>query len=470
MQGKYPRYCRELKGSLYYQRDYPTSMRMYGKKTFSKPLELKANSHTDSSLQKAIASATEAFELKIKMMENSSVEDYSEAELDKAAAEHIRKLGFKAGQFAEDEEFFHSADEAVEGYDDAIDAGHTRELTVEEEVKVRAFRALDEAASRKPKMLSQVWPAYVTKRGIDITTREGKKKQRGWERLFACIGEQTLDSPRTLDAIHEGFDKYWAERADAGVKEQSIRREYAETVAALNLANKTHRLNWKLVPTQLDATVKETQKIVLSKNELITLVKDCLTDTDNPDISACILFMTQSGAMCSEIGRLKTDEALADLNADIPQISIGKDIETRVKNEKRRRVVPIVLGVDYLRQHISDAIELCNRTTESNVSKRIGDRMKKVTGNNAVSAHCLRHTLKALSDIADANIAHMAAICGWAGGEKVISRHMQQYGAEGLSRADGFIAVTTTSKKVLSDVIAAVEAGQGNVVSIRAKK
>jgi integrase len=471
MKREYPRYCRELKGSLYYQRDFPISLRVFGKKTFTKPLELKKTSHTDSELQRAIATATEAFELQVKMMQNSNADDYTDAELDKAAAEHIRRLGLKAGQFESDSDFMHYADEIIVGLDDAVDSANYGELTAEEMVKVRAYRALGEAASKKPKMLSQVWSEYLAKRNIDVTTRIGKRKQKGWDRLFAYIGEQKLDGATTLAAIHDGIDRYWVERREAGAKVQSIRREYAETLAALNLANNRHRLGWVLVPNSEGNTKDDvTEKVTLSDNELIALVKHCLADTETPEVSAAILFMAQSGAMCSEIERLNINEVLVDLNAAIPQISIGRDSKIQVKNAKRRRVVPIVLGADYLRLHIGEAIEWCRRTTESNVSRRIGVRMKKVTGNNAATAHCLRHTLKALSDITDANATHMAAICGWAGGEKIISRHMQQYGAEGLSRSEGFIAVTATSRKILAHVIEAVKADQGNVVSIRAKK
>ena len=74
---KFPRYIRELKGSLYYQRDYPTSLH-HIQKTFTKPLKLKATNYTEPELQRAIASATETFELKVKMMQNTNASDYSE--------------------------------------------------------------------------------------------------------------------------------------------------------------------------------------------------------------------------------------------------------------------------------------------------------------------------------------------------------------------------------------------------------
>lgn len=73
-----------------------------------------------------------------------------------------------------------------------------------------------------------------------------------------------------------------------------------------------------------------------------------------------------------------------------------------------------------------------------------------------------------LSHIADANYKHMAAIGGWQGGKEVISPIMLQYGSEGLSTAEGFIAVNNTSRKVLAKLLEVVEVDRGNVVSITA--
>lgn len=382
----------------------------------------------------------------------------------------MRKLGLKAGQFADDRDFGLFADQVIPKLEDAFDGDPARILTIEEEVSVRVYKALEAAASKKPKLLSRVWEEYIESKGIDVSIRSGERKVKRWQQVFACIGEQQLDNNKTLDAIHAGLDRYWEERRDKRIKVQSIRREYAETVAALRLASDKYRLGWVIVPNSSKIKADPIrQKVVLSQSELTDLVMSCLSDTKTPAISASIIFMAQSGAMCSEIERLNPDEVLADLDAAIPQISIGKSNSVTVKAEERRRVVPIVLGVDYLKRHIVEAIELCNQTTESNISHRIGDKMRRDTGNNKISAHCLRHTLRALSDIADANQSHVAAIGGWAGANKTISSHMQQYGAEGLSRSEGFKAVTATSREILGEVIEAVEADQGNVVSIRTK-
>jgi len=127
-----------------------------------------------------------------------------------------------------------------------------------------------------------------------------------------------------------------------------------------------------------------------------------------------------------------------------------------------------VFGKEYLRQHLPRAIKHCSTTSESNMSKRISNKMCSATGNNTLSAHCLRHTLKALSDSVDANQSHVAAIGGWSGGSGVISSAMQQCGAAGLSSSKGFKAVHDTSRKILACVLEVLEAEHGdNVVNIR---
>ena len=173
---------------------------------------------------------------------------------------------------------------------------------------------------------------------------------------------------------------------------------------------------------------------MLRDAELVSLVTTCLADTKTPEISAAIVFMVQSGAMVSEITRLNSEEVTADLGAAIPQVAIGKSQDVKVKVEQRRRVVPIVFGKEYLRQYLPEAIKHCNATTESNMSKRISNKMRSATGNKTLTAHCLRHTLKALSDSVDANQSHVAAIGGWSGGSAVISAAIRRGGSKQLKR------------------------------------
>ena len=469
MSKKYPSYVRPLKNSLFYERAWPSRVKHLGRPRFTYPLRLKLGQYTDAELHRAYAAANDEFDLQLRLMENSGSNAFTETEIEKAATALLRKQRLNAGDFEHDDDFHHYAEQLVPGVDDALDGDPNRKRSAEEQIKIAAYRALSTAARKKPKMLSSVWSDYVREGNVDVTTtRAARTKQRRWENVFAYIGEHSLSTPNLVDVIHEGLDRYWADRREQGIKVQSIRREWRETLAALRLASDRYRLGWVITPTskRIKADPPK-QKTVLSDAELVSLVTTCLADTKTPEVSAAIVFMVQSGAMVSEIARLDADEVVADLHAAIPQVAIGKSQDVKVKVEQRRRVVPIVFGKEYLRQHLPKAIKHCSTTTESNMSKRISTKMRSATGNNTLSAHCLRHTLKALSDSVDANQSHVAAIGGWSGGSSVISAAMQQYGAAGLSSSKGFKAVHDTSRKILACVLDVLEAEHGdNVVNI----
>ena len=469
MANNYPRYVRPHKNSLFYERSWPTRLKHLGRPRFTFPLHLKLGQYTDAELHHAFAVANDEYELQLKLMQNSGSTVFTETEIEKAATVLLRRRQLTAGQFEQDDDFHHYAELLVPGVDDALYGDPDRVRTADEQIKIAVYRALSTAARKKPKMLSSVWSDYIREGNIDVTTtRAARTKQRRWENVFAYIGEHNLSSPNLLDVIHDGLDRYWADRREQGIKVQSIRREWRETLAALRLASDRYRLGWVITPTskRIKADPPK-QKTVLSDAELVSLVTTCLADTTTPEVSAAIVFMVQSGAMVSEITRLNSEEVTADLGAAIPQVAIGKSQDVKVKVEQRRRVVPIVFGKEYLRQYLPEAIKHCNATTESNMSKRISNKMRSATGNKTLTAHCLRHTLKVLSDSVDANQFHVAAIGGWSGGSTVISAAMQQYGAAGLSSSKGFKAVHDTSRKILACVLEVLEAEHGdNVVSI----
>ena len=100
MAAKLPRYVRAQGQFLFYQRDYPTRIRhLADRKTFTYPLKVKTGSHSSAELNRAIAKAAEAYELACKTIENSDPAAFSEAELDRAAAEFLRKRSLQPGQF-----------------------------------------------------------------------------------------------------------------------------------------------------------------------------------------------------------------------------------------------------------------------------------------------------------------------------------------------------------------------------------
>lgn len=468
MAKKYPRYCRDIKGALYYQRDFPLRLyRTFGKKTFTTPLGIKSDSVKEDKLLTALAKASEEFELKCRTMEHTDPALYSENEMDTLVEQALRKLNWSAGAFIHDENFYHYAEKIVPGLEDALDGDPDRPRTVEELVAIKTYRALEEAVNRRPKLLSALWSEYCGEKGIEITSRDGKREDVRWKRIFAEIGEQTLEKPAAaLEAIHAGLDRYADERREAGVKVQSIKRECTRTLSALRSASKKYRFGWVIEPNYkgLPSDPKQ-DKIVLSEAEQIATIKYCLADTKTPELSACVVLMMQSGAMVSEIGRMDWNETRKDLVADVPQVCIGKGGKT----QDRHRVIPIVFGRDFLLEHLQNAITLCGSRTDSNLSHRVKKLLVTATDNRALSAHCLRHTVRANGDIVNANPSHVAAICGWANSNKPISKSMMNYGREALSRAEGFKAVRDTSIKMHRHIIDVLAESESNVVPLQRK-
>jgi integrase len=374
-------------------------------------------------------------------------------------------MNLKAGDFSDDPNFMGYASLVVDGLDDALDGDPKRQRTIQEEIAIKAYHALEQAARRTPKLLSSLWTEYCTTKGIDVNSRSGKREQTRWLNIFALIGEQTLDNPATtIGQIHAGLDQYTEQRLAEGVKVQSVKREYGNTLSALRAGSKKYRLGWVIEPNLSGVKdEKVPNKAVLREAEQIAVAKHCLDNTETPDLAACVILMIQTGAMASEISRLDWKETQDDLLAVIPQIALGKDGKT----EERDRVAPIVLGRDYLLKHLGAAIELCRNRTDSNVSHRIKKLLVTCTGNPALSAHCLRHTLKANGDVVNANASHISAIGGWAGSN--IGKHQLRYGRDGLVRDEGFIAVRDTSLRIHDHIIKAV-GNESNVVSIAASK
>ena len=299
MSKKYPPYVRALKNSLFYERTWPSRLKHLGRPRFTYPLRLKLGQYTEAELHRAYAAANDEFDLQLKLMQNSGSTAFTESEIEKAATALLRKQRLNVGEFEHDDDFHHYAEQLIPGLDDALDGDPDRVRSADEQIKIAAYRALSTAARKKPKMLSSVWSDYIRERNIDVTTtRDGRTKQRRWENVFAYVGEHSLSTPNLVDAIHEGLDRYWADRREKGIKVQSIRREWRETLAALRLASDRYRLGWVIIPTskRIKADPPK-QKTVLSDAELVSLVTTCLADTKTPEVSAAIVFMVQSGAI-----------------------------------------------------------------------------------------------------------------------------------------------------------------------------
>ena len=167
---------------------------------------------------------------------------------------------------------------------------------------------------------------------------------------------------------------------------------------------------------------QEQQKLLISKCFLVT-------GTDAP-VAASIILMLQGAMMPSEVGRLDAGDIALD--ASVPHLVIRNETKTNA----RKRAVPVVLGVDYLKEYLNDAMDCIRRTADSTPSAHIKKLMREFTGDETLTGHCCRHTLRVNCEASGASSTVTAAICGWAGASLGLSTKMLSYGDEGLAGSE----------------------------------
>ena len=89
----------------------------------------------------------------------------------------------------------------------------------------RAYAAANDEFDLQLKLMENSGSTVFTETEIEKAATAPPRKQRRWENVFAYIVEQSLSTPNLLDVIHDGLDRYWADRRERGIKVQSIRRE-----------------------------------------------------------------------------------------------------------------------------------------------------------------------------------------------------------------------------------------------------
>jgi len=447
---KLPKYVRALKGSLYFQRDYPTKLRhLIDKKTYTAPLGLKVNSVTDVSVNKALTIALEAYDLRLRVIENSDPAAFNKDEINSAALEWLRKRNLRAGQFefykkdptigareeAEQRQLqpdaYDMAEMAAPEFEDLYyKTKHGQEtLTTEDAVVGAAFEMIQKAAKAKPQELSSLWKHYLKHRGLDIKSREGKRSNGHWSKWISITGNHLIAAD-TIDRLHNGLDSYVQQRVAEGVKGASILRGMNEIIACLRYCSRKFRFGWVIEPPAITMQ-KKTAKTVMDLEQQRQLISKCLlaTGSDAP-VAACIVLMLQGAMMTSEVGRLDSEVDVA-LDGTVPFVLIRNETKTN----DRQRLVPLVLGVEYLKEHLNDAISWIRRTTDSTHSSRVKKLMRKFTGDLSLTGHVCRHTFRSNCEAAGVPSTVTAAIGGWSGASLGLSDNMLGYGTEGLTSA-----------------------------------
>lgn len=462
-----PKYVRALKGGLYFQRDYPTRLRhLVSKKTYTRPLGLKVSNVNDVSVSKAVARAAEAYDLHLRLIENSDPESFTKDELSSAAAEFLRKRNLHAGQF----EFLKQdplinrqeqrdniqlqpdagdyANYAIPEFEDVLHKHQQGELlTAQDKVVIEAFDMVQKVAKNKPQTLSSLWRHYVNHRGLDLSSRSGKRSEGHWHKWLNITGNHPI-APDTIDRIHKGLDAYVEQRIAEGVKGASIQRALNEINACLRFCSKRFRFGWVIEPPTITQSQKK-RKTVMSQEIQKLLISKCMLvkGTDAP-VAASIILMLQGAMMPSEIGRLDAEHDIA-LDSSLPHLVIRNETKTNA----RKRVVPVVLGMDYLKEHLNDAIDWIKRTTDSTPSARIKKLMREFTGDDTLTGHCCRHTFRVNCEANGISSSVISAIGGWSGSSVGVSSLMLEYGSEGLASSEVVRNLHQSSLKIHSHLL-----------------
>ena len=211
----------------------------------------------------------------------------------------------------------------------------------------------------KPKTSGSLWPEYAKSKGIDVTTRDGKRNHSYWKRWIELAGDVII-GPLTPAHIDDGIESYVNLR-EGKIKSSSIQRELSTIMAVLNRASKKHRFKWQIEK----ADVKETpsnSRHPLEPHHQLELVQAVLTQQIKPENGVIILLCLQGGMMVTEIKRLKPEDIALD--AVVPHLKIVNE----TKNKARKRIVPVVLGLELIREYLGQTIHWLNKVTETGPS------------------------------------------------------------------------------------------------------
>ena len=461
---KLPKYIRLRAGTYHYQRDYPTKLRhLCHTKTFTHPLGLSANNATDDQIAKAAIEVGEAFTRQVILISSSDPDALSQTDKDKAVANFLRKRGLAMGQFLkvakesvvsvqENKEQRqlqpnegNYADWAIPEFDDVLDKqARGEKLNVQDTIVGDAYMSLVHKAAAKPRTLGSLWAEYASYRGIDADSRNGKKAVKYWTRWIGLAGDCII-SPTTQSHIHDGIDAYVQER-EGTVASASIRRELGDVTACLRMASDKYRFDWVIrLPRIKQTPVKSRHP--LEPHHQLELVTAVLDGSIKPIYGVAILLCLQGGMMVSEIGRLRPEDIALD--AVVPHLKIVND----TKNEDRKRIVPIVLGLDMVKVHLSETVNWISGSTESTPSATLKKIMRRTIDAPDTSAHCLRHTLKINGQNSGVSVLTLASIAGWADPQRRVSKHLLNYGSTGISQSPMMIKLRDDSRLMHKDLI-----------------
>ena len=284
--------------------------------------------------------------------------------------------------------------------------------------------------------------------------RNNQKAIQRIKTLLSIVGDQHAND--ALGAkLQVGIKNYCHERLKGNtVTTATVKRELADIKSFLNYCIEEYSFNWIVKVPDLKRIAGEGAKPSRKKIPLDTehqeLLLNYILNTEHGDHIAgvmCLLYL-QGGVMPSEVMHMTLDgNGFTDLRYKTPYLN-ANFTKTKTKTEARKRLVPVVIGAKYIREHLEETTEWLKRVSDSSSSARNIKFLEKATGTNKYTGHCLRHTFKLNFFNNRADSLHACLIAGWEGDKYGHSRAMMNYALEGIELKGAVRKIYDTSQQI----------------------
>lgn len=441
-----------------------------GKRNYRR--QLGSKSLSDDQLFQSWKQAHEDFEQYIDNLRQINVDVIDRNALIKRAEAYLRANNLKVGMlstdnnFTEDDELQYQYDlklmiehlgifdelfdhAAKESYEEVVNPHISApSLPAHLQVQKHAWKLLTQpAANNKVQYLfSDCWAVYVTKKGLDESTRATKRIKAIFKNFIKMTGDQILNEPTLDDALVHYVDEREIVR-DHNITNgnkpspspSSIERELNTLLAIFRVTIKKHRLKITVERPEIREDHAPTERYTFTaeeQNELVRTASDTTLADYQPYKELMILIMVQSGTHITELLRLKRDKV--KLTHEIPHIIL----DGKLKTQQRKRVIPLVLKVERIKELAAMFEDDSNhffgeenvKRTPDNYSIQLNKICKRVHPTS--SSYSCRHSFKHHAQVKGIDTQIVVNLGGWSGKDAGLSRQMLSYGASGLLNTD----------------------------------
>jgi len=467
-----PRYVKVKNGkNLAYQRRIPSHIQRQTQCNPQYHVSLNLDiTASPTEIHDAVGKAHEDYDVVVKMLSKTSAEAYSQTEIDIAANKLLQDIKRKPAEFAwlkdevvESKGLFTDetitktitkkdiAEFAVTGKPSGLEDLEGK-LSIQDTVKKRAIEKLIEQVNLKAETYSALLQEYIDAKGFEKKKGVNQEKVRNnlkilkrLRRIESMVGDNfiTKDSGRIISSA---LKAYRNERQEV-VKHASIKRELTDINGFFRWLDK-EKLYKDLditIPT-LEIPAPEPKKVLSWKEqyELFDFILSPEIDKlkDRWKIGATLVTIyIQGGLMASELKRMDNDKIVLD--GKYPHLIVYGETKT----EERKRLIPIVIGLDLIKKNIKLVKDYLESTSCSTASYLVKDFFKQIVGIDR-TAHCLRHTFEHNVTSNEVEMASAVPIAGWSGGKVKASPNALKYGASGKEHEEIISALTKTSRKI----------------------